>query len=242
MEKLNKICHNIRIAFRKRDTEALNIYSKMLWSHMSNNGWKLCDNYKACEDKFLLDRGIACTIQGFIFKESAINGLRMKLSFMLKAISELSLGIQVYANNKSMKAECAYWMSFCIYSNISLLQNIMKNTLIKCGKTINEENMTIIVFLILGYLQQFCIEKDNIEMTYTPLFDGRNGLNESKYFQLLSQYQDKAIPLLQNATNNPNVEFDMKSLPQESLRAYERFLLCIKLEESSPFYKSVMKC
>ena len=51
--------------------------------------------------------------------------------------------------------------------------------------------MLIIPFLILNHLNQFCIEKDNIEMTYTPLFDTKNGLDEKDYlksFQPIPRY------------------------------------------------------
>jgi len=51
-----------------------------------------------------------------------------------------------------------------------------------------------------------------------------------------------AIPLLQMAASNPNVEFDLKSLKEESELAYGFFLVNIRLEKlSSIYYKSIMK-
>ncbi|MBM6858258.1 hypothetical protein [Caecibacteroides pullorum] len=241
MTELDNICHNIRGAFRKRDKEALTIYSKILWNYLNIEGWKLGDDYWSYADKHLLDKGIACTIQSFILNENSNNGFAMRYAFMIQAIHDLGIGLGQSTNSKHVKAEFAYWMFFCICSNISLLQDVMNNTLREYGKTVNEENLTIIPFLILNYLHQFCIEKDYVEMTYTPLFDGKNGLNEEKYFQLLNRYQDMAIPLIQMAANNANVEFDLESLKQESELAYEYFLINIRLEKSSSIYKSIMK-
>ena len=108
-------------------------------------------------------------------------------------------------------------------------------------KTVNDENMLIIPFLILNHLNQFCIEKDNIEMTYTPLFDTKNGLDEKDYLKLFNQYQDIAIPLLQEAESNPNIEFNLESLEQESELVYEFFLRYVMLGQSSSIYKSIIK-
>lgn len=242
MAELDNICHNIRVAFRKRDKETLAIYSKMLWNYVNTEGWKLGDDYWLYTDKHLLDKGIACTIQSFIFNECSSKGFAMKYAFMIQAIHDLGLGLGLPTNSKYIKAEFAYWMFFCINSNFTLLQDVMKNTLREYKKTVNEENMTIIPFLILNHLHQLCIEQDNVKMTYTPLFDGKNGLDEKKYFQLLNYHQDMAIPLLQMAASNPNVEFDLKSLKEESELAYGFFLVNIRFEKlSSIYYKSIMK-
>ena len=130
---------------------------------------------------------------------------------------------------------------FCFCSNISLLQSMMEATLKDYKKTVNDENMLIIPFLILNHLNQFCIEKDNIEMTYTPLFDTKNGLDEKDYLKLFNQYQDIAIPLLQEAESNPNIEFNLESLEQESELVYEFFLRYVMLGQSSSIYKSIIK-
>ena len=63
MEKLNSICLNIRVAFRKRDKDSMILFSNMLWEHLDNEGWKVSEDYWVYNDKHLLDRGIACTIQ-----------------------------------------------------------------------------------------------------------------------------------------------------------------------------------
>lgn len=241
MERLNSICHNIRVAFRKRDKESMILYSNMLWEHLDNEGWKVSEDYWIDNDKHLLDRGIACTIQSFIFSESTYYGLKRKYAFMIQAMFELCRGLRFDSKSKYMKAEYAYWFFFCFCSNISLSQDMMAAALKDYGKTINDENMLIMPFLILNHLHQFCIEKDNIEMTYTPLFDEKNGLDEKDYFQLLNKYQDIAIPLLQEAKSNPNVEFDLESLEQESTLAYEHFLRYVILGQSSPAYEKIIK-
>lgn len=241
MRKINKICRNIRVAFRKRDEKSMMLYSNMLWEHLDNEGWKVSEDYWVYNDKYLLDRGIACTIQSFMFLDSSYNGAKRKYAFMIQAMFELSRGLRFDSDNKYMRAEYAYWFFFCFCSNISLLQNIMEATLKDYGKTINNENMSIIPFLILNYLHQFCIEKDDIEMTYTPLFDTKNGLDEKNYLELLNQYQDIAIPLLQEAKSNPNVEFNLESLKQESTYAYGHFLTNAMFGRLSPIYKSIIK-
>lgn len=78
-------------------------------------------------------------------------------------------------------------------------------------------------------------------MTYTPLFDTKNGLDEKDYLKLFNQYQDIAIPLLQEAESNPNIEFNLESLEQESELVYEFFLRYVMLGQSSSIYKSIIK-
>ena len=55
MEKLNSICHNIRVAFRKRDKDSMILFSNMLWEHLDNEGWKVSEDYWVYNDKHLLD-------------------------------------------------------------------------------------------------------------------------------------------------------------------------------------------
>lgn len=74
MEKLNSICLNIRVAFRKRDKDSMILFSNMLWEHLDNEGWKVSEDYWVYNDKHLLDRGIACTIQSFMFSDSSYDG------------------------------------------------------------------------------------------------------------------------------------------------------------------------
>lgn len=241
MEKLNSICLNIRVAFRKRDKDSMILFSNMLWEHLDNEGWKVSEDYWVYNDKHLLDRGIACTIQSFMFSDSSYDGKKRKYAFMIQAMFELCRGLRFDSNSKYMRAEYAYWFFFCFCSNISLLQSMMEATLKDYKKTVNDENMLIIPFLILNLLNQFCIEKDNIEMTYTPLFDTKNGLDEKDYLKLFNQYQDIAIPLLQEAESNPNIEFNLESLEQESELVYEFFLRYVMLGQSSSIYKSIIK-
>lgn len=56
MEKLNSICLNIRVAFRKRDKDSMILFSNMLWEHLDNEGWKVSEDYWVYNDKHLLDK------------------------------------------------------------------------------------------------------------------------------------------------------------------------------------------
>lgn len=44
------------------------LFSNMLWEHLDNEGWKVSEDYWVYNDKHLLDRGIACTINPLCFQ------------------------------------------------------------------------------------------------------------------------------------------------------------------------------